>query len=509
MPSDDHLNSPHQASGGEHTFPREPDPDRAAARRSRIPGALLFALVGATTIAGLAVTTHALASAPADAPWALLVLLALLAVGAERMDLSMYGASRVSLAFIPIFAGVVAAGETGLAVVVPAAVLASAWARPVYKTLFNFGVMMIAGLASASVLDAFTGLDYGSDWPQVILPAVLAGGANFAANSTFVATAIALTSRSSLPSVWAANFKWLLPHYVVFAFIGLAMFGAYEAMGIWGIAVFVAPPFAMRLSIKQYLDHTTRSVLELRDAHHQLQTAHDQLTTAMASLGNAYDGTLRSLVAALDARDSETAGHSERVADLTMAIAAEMGIQPDTDEWRYISWGALLHDVGKIAVPDQILRKPGALNENEWESMRDHPRAGWEILQSVDFLTPAGEIVLAHHERYDGGGYPRGLAGDQIPLGARIFMIADAFDAMTSDRTYRAAMAAEEALAEVLRNSGTQFDPAAVRAFLSVYQKRFVGTVHHAHFGRSFTGGRLPLSDSLKKAIAEAAGLED
>jgi putative nucleotidyltransferase with HDIG domain len=461
--------------------------------------------------AGLAITVRAIGNAPESVDWALLITLAALAVASERMDLNMYGASRVSLGFIPIFAAVVASGMIGLAVVVPVAVAASAWGRPLHKTAFNFGTLMMAGLASEAVLNSFTGLDYGRDWPAVIVPGVLAGGANFAVNTALVSLAISLSTAANPARVWSANFKWLLPHYIVFAFIGLAMIGAYEAMGFWGIAVFLAPPMAMRLTVKQYLDHTTQSVIELRDAHSQLQTAHDQLTAAMSSLGNAYDGTLRSLVAALDARDSETAGHSERVADLTMAIAAELGIKPDTDEWRYISWGALLHDVGKIAIPDQILRKPGRLDDEEWESMRQHPRAGWDILQSVDFLAPASEIVLAHHERYDGHGYPAGLAGDTIPLGARIFMIADAFDAMTSDRSYRAAMPAEEALAEILRNSGSQFDPAAVRAFLSVYQGRFVGTVHHHHVGGPNDGrhgGRLPLSESLKRAIAEAAGID-
>jgi putative nucleotidyltransferase with HDIG domain len=186
-----------------------------------------------------------------------------------------------------------------------------------------------------------------------------------------------------------------------------------------------------------------------------------------------------------------------------------MGIPSNTDEWRYITWGALLHDIGKIAVPDGILRKPGKLDEDEWVIMRTHPHAGAEILHSVDFLVPVSEIVLSHHERFDGGGYPRGLAGEEIPVGARIFMIADSFDAMTSDRVYRKAMASEEALAEILRNSGSQFDPAAVRAFLAVYQKRFVGTVHQKHYtGSSRHGVTRELSASLKKAIAEAAGLE-
>jgi putative nucleotidyltransferase with HDIG domain len=368
---------------------------------------------------------------------------------------------------------------------------------------------MISGAAAAVVLERFQ-LDYGQDWPQVLLPALLAGGANFLANTVLVASAIALSGRSTLREVWKENFLWLLPHYLILALLGLAIVASYAAIGIWGIAVFIAPPLMMRVSIKQYLDRTTKSVIDLRQTHIELQHAHEMVTQAMTSLGNAYDGTLRSLVAALDARDSETAGHSERVADLTMAIATEMGIPADTDDWRYMSWGSLLHDVGKIAIPDHILRKPGPLTPEEWDAMRTHPKTGSEILRSVDFLIPASDIVLAHHERFDGGGYPRGLAGEESRLGAGIFMIADSFDAMTSDRTYRAAMPAEEALAEILRHSGSQFDPAAVRAFLAVYQKRFVGTARHKHVAGSSRsrGTSRELSESLKKAIAEAAGLE-
>jgi putative nucleotidyltransferase with HDIG domain len=479
---------------------------RPSSRVTRLTLFLLIAIVGATGIAGLAYITG-YETGPHD--WEMLLVLAGLAVIAERTDFSMYGASRVSLAFVPIFASVLCCGPIGLAIVVPAAVLASAWGRPWYKTLFNFGTLMVAGLAANLVLESFAEMDYTSDWPQILVPAGLAGAVNFAINSALVAAAISLSTRASLRSVWTENFMWLLPHYLILSLIAVAVVATYYAMGIWGIAVFLAPPLMMRLSIKQYVDRTTNSVLELRKTHVQLQHGHDRLTAAMTSLGNAYDGTLRSLVAALDARDSETAGHSERVADLTMAIAAEMGIPNDTDEWRCISWGALLHDVGKIAIPDHVLRKPGPLSDEEWENMRTHAQTGFEILSSVDFLRPASDIVLAHHERYDGTGYPRNLAGEDIPLGARIFAIADAFDAMTSDRIYRDAMPAEQALAEILRNSGTQFDPAAVRAFLSVYQKRFVGTVHHRHFAGSSAGrgSKLELSDSLKRAIAEAAGL--
>lgn len=468
----------------------------------------LNTLVVLTFITGLALVAYGGVLAADGADWELVVVLALVAIVAERTDMSLYGDSRISLAIVPIFGAAVGAGLPGVAVVVPLAILASAKGRPLRKTAFNFGALMLSAAVAALIMQPPVGEAFEIKWPQVLAPAAAAGLANFLVNSILVAAAIGLSTRSAIPRVWAERYPWLLPHYMLLAVLGLVMVSAHQAMGVWGIAVFLAPPLMMRLSIKQYLDKTSKNVLDLRHANSQLKQANGRVTEAMDSLGRAYDDTLRSLSAALDARDSETAGHSARVADLTMAIAEEMGIDRDTDEWRNITWGALLHDVGKIAVPDHILRKPGSLTDEEWRTMRQHPHAGHEILQKVGFLRTASEVVLAHHERFDGSGYPRGLAGEEIPLGARIFSIADAFDAMTSNRTYRSAMPAEEALAELLRNSGTQFDPTAVRAFLSVYQKRFVGTVHHRHFGAPRREEPAELSDSLKQAIAEAAGLD-
>ena len=476
--------------------------------QSVTPSRALWLLITIVAVTGLALAIRGAFGIAGNINWQVLIVLTALAVIAERSDLSLYGNSRVSLAFVPIFAALILGGLAGLAIVVPAAAMSSAFGKPLYKTAFNFGALMLAG-AAATLFSPMLGTDsHAYNWPAVLSLTMLAGAINFTTNSLLVATAIAISNRTKVKLVWSEHFLWLWPHYLVLALLGLAMAAGYQAMGIWGIAVFTAPPIMMQLSIKQYLDRTTTGVLELRDAHGKLQTTHEELTGAMDSLGNAYEGTLRSLVAALDARDSETAGHSERVADLTMAIGAEMGIPNDTEEWRHVSWGALLHDVGKIAIPDGILRKPSRLTEGEWETMRTHPRAGYDILRQVDFLAPAADIVLAHHERYDGKGYPRGLVADQIPLGARIFMIADAFDAMTSDRSYRSAMPAEEALAEILRNCGTQFDPAAVIGFLSVYRKRFVGAGQQRSAGAHSHHDEPKLSEALETAIREAIETE-
>jgi len=470
----------------------------------RPPSQRLWLLIAAVTLAGLALV--ALGVWDSDGvDWRAVMFLAVLAIAAERLDLDLYVDSRVSVAFVPIFASVVLAGFSGPALVVPLAILASSVGTqrpPLYKTAFNFGALMIAAATSVLILRSLGSASQPGAWPVVIGPALLAAAANHVVNSGLIVAAISLSSDARFISVWRERFLWLWPHDLVLGVLGLAIATAYTAMGLWGLAVFLVPPAMMQLSIKQYLDRTTKGVLELRQAHDQLKEAHAQVTNAMGSLQRAYDGTLRALVAALDARDSETGGHSERVAELSMAIAADMGVDRKSAEWRHMQWGALLHDVGKIAVPDEILRKPAKLSEHEWETMRAHSSAGYQIVRGVEFLEETAEIVYAHHERVDGAGYPRGLRGEEIPLGSRIFAVADAFDAMTSDRPYRSALPSEEALAELIRNSGSQFDPAVVNAFIGVYQKRFL---QRRGSGRSEGG----LDPALKKAILEAAGLGD
>ncbi len=191
-----------------------------------------------------------------------------------------------------------------------------------------------------------------------------------------------------------------------------------------------------------------------------------ELTAALQGIAQAYSNTLVALVNALDAREHETSDHSQRVVRYTLAIARRMGLRDDQLE--HIGRGALLHDIGKIGVPDSILLKPGPLTHAEWTEMRRHPEVGYRILQTIDFLRPAAEIVLAHQERWDGGGYPRGLCGEAIPLGARIFAIADTLDAMTSDRPYRRAVSFAQARLEIARCAGTQFDPMCVEAFTQI-----------------------------------------
>jgi response regulator RpfG family c-di-GMP phosphodiesterase len=191
-----------------------------------------------------------------------------------------------------------------------------------------------------------------------------------------------------------------------------------------------------------------------------------ELRSALQNIANTYQNTLLALVAALDAREHETSDHSQRVVKYTTAIAQKLGIAGK--ELEEIGRGALLHDIGKIGVPDAVLLKPAKLTADEWVEMRKHPDIGYQMIQTIPFLTVPATIVLSHQERYDGRGYPRNLSNDEIHIGARIFSVADTLDAMTSDRPYRKGTTFANAIKEIDRCAGTQFDPEVVRAFLDI-----------------------------------------
>jgi HD-GYP domain-containing protein (c-di-GMP phosphodiesterase class II) len=191
-----------------------------------------------------------------------------------------------------------------------------------------------------------------------------------------------------------------------------------------------------------------------------------QLADALMELEKTYESTVRGLAIAVEAKDECTGGHLVRVSRYGMLLTSL--IAPDHANDIQFQYGFFLHDVGKLTVPDVVLSKAGPLTDAEWEIMRNHPAAGRAILDGIPFLAGAREIVYAHHERWDGKGYPDGLAGEEIPLGAQIFPLCDAFDAMTSDRPYRKALSIDAARSELVEGRGTQFRPDVVDAFLSV-----------------------------------------
>lgn len=206
-------------------------------------------------------------------------------------------------------------------------------------------------------------------------------------------------------------------------------------------------------------DDLTRRVQELEAENRGLKAA-------FSNLERSYDITLESLGDALNLKEATTEGHSRRVTAFTIAIARAMGLP--RDQINTIARGAFLHDIGKMAVPDSILRKPGTLTPDETAIMREHCRLGYDLLKKIPFLAEPAEIVYSHHERFDGTGYPRGLRGEQIPLGARLVAVANSLDSITSDLPYRAKQSLQAAREEIAKWAGRQFDPEIVRTFLEM-----------------------------------------
>ena len=233
---------------------------------------------------------------------------------------------------------------------------------------------------------------------------------------------------------------------------------AVEAMKL-GALDYISKPF----ELETVTTVVSRALKETRHRRLEQQAAQNR---SGGSPKEDTEGLLEALVTALDAREHETKNHSRRVTCYALLLGQTMKM--DQAELEVLRQGAILHDIGKIGIPDDILLKTGPLNHEEWELMRKHPAIAYRILGSIDDLKPAAEIILAHHERFEGGGYPRGLKEFEIPLGARIFSLADTLDAITSERPYRRGCSFEAAADEIARNSATQFDPAVVAAFMRV-----------------------------------------
>lgn len=310
------------------------------------------------------------------------------------------------------------------------------------KALFNATQLALSGgLAAEAFRLLYSAPDIASgNLAQLSLAAIAATGVYFFVNTLSVSGALSLAGGTPFSQTWFANFGWVSVTYLSFGAVGVLLASLYELVGFYSLPLLFAPLIVARSVFRAYK--------EVEDA---------------------YKDTIQAFVKAIEAKDIYTEGHSQRVTEYSSWIAERLGIHgEELDVFRY---GALLHDVGKLAVRRATLTKPGRLEDYEFEEIKEHPVLGARIVKEIEFLKPALDGVLYHHERLDGSGYPAGLAGDLVPLNARIMAVADTFDAMTSTRAYRGAKSMDEALAELRRCSGTQFDPKMVEIFLQVIQE--------------------------------------
>jgi len=313
------------------------------------------------------------------------------------------------------------------------------------RAVFNAAQFSLAiGLAGRAYrgLGGPVGAVTSSDLGQLVVPLIAASTIHFLANTLLVTGVVSLSQGTSPREIWHQHYAGIPPRTFAFAVVGLLFASLYLEMGMIAVLFVVVPLLIARRALQ-----------------------------AAAEMDDAYEATLRSLVTAIEAKDAYTRGHAERVSRLSAMIAREMGF-PER-RVRSLRIAALMHDVGKLVVSTPILTKPGKLTDEEYEHMKSHPVHGCEVISEIDFLRD-GEAVYAvrhHHERLDGRGYPDGLSGDDVPLTARIVMCADAFDSMTSTRTYRRALSVEQAMRELRRCSATQFDPLSVQSLARAIER--------------------------------------
>jgi diguanylate cyclase (GGDEF)-like protein/putative nucleotidyltransferase with HDIG domain len=395
----------------------------------------------------------------------LAVIVVLVGIG-EALSLEVEETGSISVSAV---GALMAAAIIGPRAALPLAITMSAvaWSArraSFHHNLFNVGIISLATLAATAVFSVRFGGPIGTG--VFVASGLVAGAAFFLVNTGLLSIAVGLEGRESWYPVWRERFAWLTPHYVTYGFIAAVVYEAYDSIGAWAIVVFALPLFLMRKTQEAYLKHTQRSAQKLRAAAETIQTQNVSLEQANKLLKERSTAAMESLSATVDARDAYTAGHSRRVQQLALAVGREQGLS--REELELLGHAALFHDIGKLGIPDAILLKPGKLTEEEWVVMASHAEEGASIINRLGFLSDAVPAIRHHHERFDGGGYPQGLAGEDIPLGARIIHVADAFDSMLTTRVYRPARPAEEALEELRRNAGSQFCPRCVAALEAV-----------------------------------------
>lgn len=439
------------------------------ASRPPLPRSIV-ALVGITAGLAALLTAGGLVANPAPDLTAI-VIFTVLAIVAEAFGLDIYGSNSVSVGTALLVAVALTAGLPGLTVVSAAMALVHyARRRPAfYKTVFNWATDVLAGSVFILV-QSLLGLNVSvATLLIMLLPVIVASSVFFIVETGLVAVAFTLSGRGdSVIKTWRELFQWLAGNYIALGIMGLFLAISYESLGLTGVIVFVLPVAMMHLAQRQYLEQTRKSVFELRRMNSELSAANREIEAATGSMRQLNDDLFLTLSRVIDARDPYVLGHANQVAEYAVAIGRILGLS--VEQITSIRQAGLLHDLGKIAISDQVLHKPGKLTAAEYEYVKTHVNIGATMLENSHSLRHLVPIIRHHHERWDGTGYPDRLKGEEIPLEARIIAVCDAVEAMASDRPYSRARTLPEILAEVTRNAGTQFDPSVVDALVQVIE---------------------------------------
>jgi len=400
-----------------------------------------------------------------------LLLVSFVVLDVVRIDL--FERAHISPASVPALALACVFGPFGPLAAETALAVKRAFQRDApIKWAFDWGSLVLAGAAAALTFEALPNSEPGT----TVLAALAASFVYYAVNAATLSLIMALHEGERMVAIWRERLAWLAVHYVGFGLTAGAFVVIERDHGGWAVLFFAIPLLVLFVAEQQYVDRSRESVAELRKHRDELAAANTRLGSAlstnqelMRSTQRSYLSTITSLARTIEAKDPYTGGHTERVRDFALLLAREMGL--GAEDLRAVEVGAIIHDIGKIGIPDGILTKPGKLTDEEFDAMRRHPEISSYIVSDLDLPQIVQDMVRSHHERWDGGGYPDSLAGDDIPLAARILSVADTVDAMTSNRSYRQALRVEVAVAEIRKLAGAQFCPTVAETFLRCYER--------------------------------------
>jgi len=467
----------------------------ALSARARLYVVLVTTLGGGVLLAAIL----ELMRSPLDARWFALAALTLVTGSVTVKVPSVAATLSVSEAFV--FTAVILFGWPGGTVIAALeGLVISLWLQrrrqPGYRVVFNGAAPALSIYIAAWVYQAFGAPP--TDAPnfqltQILLPLCAFAATYFIANTSLIAGAIALEQNTSALAVWKQNFMWLWLNFFSGASVAALLVSFGNKEGSNGLsAIWIVLPL---LGVSYFTYRT--SMARIEDANRHV----DKLNTL-------YLSTIETLAMAIDAKDQITHGHIRRVQTYAVALAKEIGIT-DPLQIKAIEAAALLHDMGKLAVPEYILNKPGPLTPAEFDRMKLHAAVGADILSAIDFPYPVVPIVRHHHENWDGSGYPTALKGTDIPIGARVLSVVDCFDALTSDRPYRPRLTDEEALQIVRERRGTMYDPLVVDTFFALYRRLRaldqVGNTDEA-WPHTLQGSKPAISSPRLAAISASAG---
>ncbi len=400
--------------------------------------------IGVTTASAIALFIYLIPSLPSlPHMWPVLIFFIVISTMADFLPVDLPTSGSVTIGFPIDFVVILVYGPaTAMFITIFGAIVGELMQRKIswYKILFNSSQYALSAGIAGIVYQKSGGVVGTPNITNYIIPAIICAFTYYFINSSLFMMVIHFAEGISIWSIWKNQLKGIIATYIALAPIGFIMAMVYVSIGIWGIILFFFPLILARRSFELY-----------------------------TKMRKVYLDTIRALAAAIDAKDPYTKGHSERVAEMSLALAQELNLSDKDIE--NIEYTALLHDIGKIGVADNILGKKSSLTDKEFDKIKEHTVIGAKIIEPVDFLKNSYEAIYHHHEKYNGKGYPDGIKEKNIPLSARIIAVADAYDAMGSDRPYRKKLNKDKILKELKDQSGKQFDPEIVKTLLLVLNR--------------------------------------